>query len=95
MKLITISQMFSALAHPSRVEILMALLSANEKGIAMGNLSDMLDIPASTLKHHLVEMEQAGVIKRRNEGRKSMFTADTVKLNNVIQLLTQICCPSD
>jgi len=90
-----ISNIFSALAHPSRIEILMALLKATEIGVPMGKLSDALEIPASTLKHHLVEMEHSGVVQRRHEGRKSVFTVDTAKLNEVIFLLKDICCPPD
>ena len=89
-----VSILFSALDHPTRVEVLMALLNTPKSGIPMGELSDALGIPASTLKHHLLEMEQAGIVCRIQEGRKSLLSVDTAKLDNVVELMRRICCPS-
>ena len=73
----------------------MALLRVSKSGIPMGKLSDTVGIPASTLKHHLLEMEQAGIVCRTQEGRRSLLTVDTAKLNEVVNLMRRMCCPPD
>lgn len=71
----------------------MALLKAPKSGVPMGELSDALRIPASILKHDLIELERAAIVSRTQEGRKSLLTADTVKLNEVVDLVRGICRP--
>lgn len=91
----TISNTFSALAHPSRVDIFKCLLTHHPKGLRAADLSSLADLPPSTLSHHLAEMEKGRLIIRTAKGR-SIIT--TLNLNNLMQLATlmsQLCCSAE
>lgn len=87
-----ISDVFSALAHPLRVDILRTLLPRARDGLSAGELAEQTRTPPSTLAHHLREMEQGHVILRRAEGRKTIVTPNLTTLNDIAVLLTQLCC---
>lgn len=87
-----IARLFSALAHPSRVEIFLGLLPYAQDGLSMGDLGDALEIPPSTLVHHLREMERGGVIQRSREGRITRVTLDIGKLEGFSKTIEALCC---
>ena len=47
------ADMFSAMGTEPRLRIMQALLSAHPQGLVVGDIQDELDIPNSTLSHHL------------------------------------------
>ncbi|WP_085307865.1 ArsR/SmtB family transcription factor [Planktotalea arctica] len=87
-----ISAVFSALAHPLRVDILRALLQRAQDGLSAGELAARTQIAPSTLAHHLREMEQGQVITRESHGRKTIITPNLSTLGDIAALLTQLCC---
>lgn len=87
-----ISDVFSALAHPLRVDILRTLLPRALEGLTAGELAERTNTPPSTLAHHLREMEQSEVILRRPQGRKTIVTPNLTTLSEISALLTQLCC---
>lgn len=87
-----IAGVFSALAHPSRVDVLLALLPLATQGMTAGELAEKTGVPPSTLAHHLREMEAAQVIARTQEGRKTIVTPSLATLTQIAHLLTRLCC---
>lgn len=87
-----IAHIFSALAHPARVDILKCLLAHSPGGLNFGSLGQALGIPNSTLKHHLNEMEAGQIIQRQIGGRSTRITLSLGKLAEVVTLLNDICC---
>ncbi len=47
------ADMFSAMGTEPRLRIMQALLSAHPDGLVVGEIQEELDIPNSTLSHHL------------------------------------------
>lgn len=91
----SISETFSSLSHPSRVEILFALMPHALKGLTAGALARATNIPPSTLAHHLREMELGRVIMRQSEGRKTIVKPDLAALSEIANLLTKLCCSQE
>lgn len=90
-----LATLFAALAHPSRVAILRDLLAHANQGRQFGELSKDLLIPASTLTHHLNEMEKAGILNRETQGRATRLGLNLDALAQALQQLTRLCCAAD
>src|SRR5438552_10068063 len=59
---------FAALGAEPRLAILRLLLSAHPNGMIAGEVQEELEIPASTLSHHLEKLKQVGLIGVRRDG---------------------------
>lgn len=83
---------FSALGAEPRLQILRLLLSAHPAGLVVGEIQDELEIPASTLSHHLEKLKQVGLVRARREGTFLWYTASTDALREVLGFLYEECC---
>lgn len=83
---------FAALGHPTRLTIYRALVKAGEEGAPVGALQDSLDIPASTLSHHIKALMQAGLVTQERQGRVLVSRADYTSMRGLIDFLTDDCC---
>jgi ArsR family transcriptional regulator, arsenate/arsenite/antimonite-responsive transcriptional repressor len=83
---------FSALGAEPRLQILRLLLSAHPAGMVAGEIQEELDIPASTLSHHLEKLKQVGLISVRRAGTFLWYTAATDALREVLNFLYEECC---
>ena len=52
--------MFSAMGAEPRLRIVRLLLSAHPEGLVVGEIGSELNIPASTLSHHLDKLKNEG-----------------------------------
>ena len=82
----------SALSHETRLDIFRRLVSAGEKGLPAGRLSEELELPCPTLSFHLKEMRTAEVVRSRKEGRCVIYTADLEAVRALGFFLTENCC---
>lgn len=87
-----VAQTFAALGAPVRLDILRALVRAGPEGQPVGRLKDHLDLPASTLSHHLKAMIAAGVISQRREGRVLRCFASYDMISGLAGFLLRECC---
>jgi len=83
---------FAALGAEPRLAILRLLLSAHPTGMIAGEVQGELDIPASTLSHHLEKLKQVGLIDVRREGTFLWYSANTDALREVMGFLYEECC---
>jgi ArsR family transcriptional regulator, arsenate/arsenite/antimonite-responsive transcriptional repressor len=83
---------FSALGAEPRLQIVRLLLSAHPTGMVAGEIQDELDIPASTLSHHLEKLRQVGLVCVRRAGTFLWYTASTDALREVLGFLYDECC---
>ncbi|KZL00987.1 Helix-turn-helix domain protein [Pseudovibrio sp. Ad5] len=83
------------LGHVTRLAIYKRLVKAGYKGLAVGTLQEELEIPGSTLSHHLSGLASAGMIKQRREGRVLYCVAQFEQLDEVLQFLRAECCIDD
>jgi len=86
------ADMFSAMGTEARLRIMRLLLSAHPEGLVAGDIQQELDIPGSTLSHHLEKLRVEGLVNVRREGTFLHYTANTEGLRDVLQFLYAECC---
>lgn len=86
---------FSALSQEARLKTLKALIQAGPSGMAAGAIAQTLQTPAPTMSFHLKELERAGLILSRKEGRSVIYAADYGGVRNLIDYLLADCCGGD
>ncbi|MGR3621929.1 ArsR/SmtB family transcription factor [Pseudophaeobacter sp.] len=91
----TIAATFSALAHPSRVDIFKCLLAHYPKGLNAGHLSAEVQLAPSTLSHHLREMEKGRLVQRCVAGQSTITSLDLSNLTEITSTLMQLCCSAE
>ena len=55
--------MLSAMGTESRLRNMQLLLSAHPGGLVVGEIGDQLEIPSSTLSHHLEKLKNEDLVK--------------------------------
>jgi ArsR family transcriptional regulator, arsenate/arsenite/antimonite-responsive transcriptional repressor len=86
------ADMFSAMGTEPRLRIMQLLLSAHPEGLVVGEIQADLEIPSSTLSHHLDKLKNEGLILVRRESTFLHYTANTEALQEVLQFLYAECC---
>ena len=83
---------FSALGNETRIGIFRLLVQAGESGLSTGRIASEIDIPLSTLAHHLDALTRAKLVNQRKSGREVTNTANYPVLQTLIDYLTEKCC---
>jgi DNA-binding transcriptional ArsR family regulator len=86
------ADMFSAMGTEARLRIMQALLSAHPQGLVVGEIQEQLDIPNSTLSHHLDKLKNEDLVQVRRESTFLRYTANTEALQELLQFLYAECC---
>jgi ArsR family transcriptional regulator, arsenate/arsenite/antimonite-responsive transcriptional repressor len=86
------ADMFSAMGSEPRLRIMQLLLSAHPEGLVVSEIQEELDIPNSTLSHHLDKLRNEGLVEVRRESTFLRYTADTQALQQLLQFLYAECC---
>ena len=86
------ADMFSAMGTEPRLRIMQLLLSAHPEGLVVGDIQGELDIPNSTLSHHLEKLKTEGLVKIERQGTFLRYTADTEALEELLRFLYAECC---
>jgi ArsR family transcriptional regulator len=81
-----------ALGNPMRLAIYRLLVRAGDTGKSVGQIQDVLSVPASTLSHHLKHLQLVGLIARRKEGTTHYCVAEYETMNAVLGFLSEECC---
>jgi DNA-binding transcriptional ArsR family regulator len=86
------ADMFSAIGTDARLRIMRLLLSAHPEGMVVGDIQAELDIPNSTLSHHLEKLRHEGLVTVRREGTFLRHAANTETLSELLGFLYAECC---
>ncbi|MGY8796787.1 MAG: ArsR/SmtB family transcription factor [Woeseiales bacterium] len=86
------AKVMKELGHPTRLAIYKRLVKSGYPGLAVGVVQEDLDIPGSTLSHHLSRLTAAGLIEQRREGRVLFCVVKYAQLEAVISFLQDECC---
>jgi ArsR family transcriptional regulator len=86
------ADMFSAMGTEPRLRIMQALLSAHPEGLVVGDIQEELEIPNSTLSHHLEKLKSEGLVNVQRESTFLRYTANTEALQELLQFLYAECC---
>jgi|ERR1035437_1026910 DNA-binding transcriptional ArsR family regulator len=86
------ADMFSAMGTEPRLRIMQLLLTAHPEGLVVSDIQGELEIPNSTLSHHLDKLRTEGLVQVQREGTFLRYTANTVALQELLQFLYAECC---
>jgi DNA-binding transcriptional ArsR family regulator len=86
------AEQLAALGSPVRLAILRLVVQGDAEGTVVGDLQAKLDIPWSTLSHHLERLSSAALLKQRSEGRFIYYRADFPALRALTDYLWEDCC---
>jgi ArsR family transcriptional regulator len=86
------ADMFSAMGTEARLRIMQLLLSAHPEGLVVGEIQEELDIPHSTLSHHLDKLKAEDLVHVQRESTFLRYTASTAALQELLQFLYAECC---
>jgi ArsR family transcriptional regulator len=86
------ADMFSAMGTEPRLRIMQLLLKAHPEGLVVGDIQSELEIPNSTLSHHLDKLRNEDLVDVQREGTFLRYTANTAALQELMQFLYAECC---
>ena len=86
------ADMLSAMGAEPRLRIVRLLLSAHPDGMVVGEIATELDIPSSTLSHHLDKLKNEDLVRVRREGTYLWYSANTEALQELVGFLYAECC---
>jgi DNA-binding transcriptional ArsR family regulator len=86
------ADMFSAMGTEPRLRIMQLLLSEHPEGLVVGDIQGELEIPSSTLSHHLDKLRTEDLVQVKREGTFLRYTANTEALREILQFLYAECC---
>ena len=86
------ADMLSAMGTEPRLRIMQLLLSAHPEGMIVGDIGSELDIPSSTLSHHLEKLKNEELVKVRREGTFLWYMASVDALEELLGFLYAECC---
>ena len=82
----------AALGNRTRLRLFKLLVRAGTDGLIVGDVQRHMDMPASTLAHHLAALTRAGLVVQARNGREVVCTADYGAMQQLLGWLTQECC---
>jgi ArsR family transcriptional regulator, arsenate/arsenite/antimonite-responsive transcriptional repressor len=77
-----------ALAHPTRMSIMQALVR-EKRGMAAGEIAARLAQKQSTLSSHLAVLLQVGLVDADRDGRKVIYSRDAAALRTLCRQLIE------
>jgi ArsR family transcriptional regulator, arsenate/arsenite/antimonite-responsive transcriptional repressor len=82
----------AALAQESRLAVFRLLVKRGPEGYTPTQLTEKLNLPAPTLSFHLKELQRAGLIQARREGRFLFYSPNFPHMSQLLEFLTDNCC---
>ena len=83
---------FAAVGSESRLAVVKALVRAGHEGLTVGEIQERLDIPASTLAHHLRLLQAAGLVEQQRQGRTVVNRVAFEEIEALSAYLLRECC---
>lgn len=81
-----------ALGNATRLGIYRALVRAGDNGMPVGKLQLKLDIPSSTLSHHLRKLIEVNLVSQERQATTLICRASYSSMNGLIGYLSDECC---
>lgn len=88
----TAALLLGVLGNHTRLRIVRTLVRAGPDGMTVGSIQRELEVPASTLSHHLNHLRSVGLIWQEREGTLLHCCVDYAALDSLITFLTDECC---
>lgn len=95
MKLEIAAKQLEALGNSTRLTIYRHLVRVGPEGSPVGDIRQKLNIPGSTLSHHLGKLINAGLLTQERDSRSLVCRADNQVMDSLLEYLVQNCCGED
>ena len=92
MKLETAALILSKIGNPTRLKIVRLLVRAGDQGMPVGAIQKKLQIPGSTLTHHITHLKNAGLILQQRQQATLFCKMEYKRLNQLVDYLSEECC---
>lgn len=92
MDLDTAARCLAELGNPTRLAAYRLLVKAGPQGLTVGEIQNHLQIPKSTLSHHIAHLVWAGLITQARESRAQRCVAVYKTMDALMAFLAQECC---
>lgn len=92
MELDTAAEILCELGNPTRLSILRLLVRAGDEGMTVGDIQGRIQVPPSTLSHHLSRLVRVGLIEQVRDGRILHCRPRFETLNGVVAYVMEECC---
>ncbi len=89
MKIKKALKMLSALSQETRLAIFKLLVQEGPEGISAGAISEILQVPPTTLSFHLAQLSDSGLLKSHKNGRVVMYAAKHKSFKNLHRFITE------
>ena len=86
------ADMLAAMGTEPRLRIMQLLLTAHPEGLVVGDIGSELDLPSSTLSHHLEKLKHEELVQVRREGTFLWYSANADALQELLSFLYAECC---
>ena len=86
------AEQLSALGHPVRLAVLRFVVQGGTEGTAAGDIQAHVEMPASTLSHHLKRLVEAGLLTTRLEGTFHYYLPELTAIRGLTDYLWEDCC---
>jgi DNA-binding transcriptional ArsR family regulator len=86
------ADMLAAMGAEPRLRIIRLLLSAHPEGMVVGDIQAELEIPPSTLSHHLDKLRREDLVNVRRESTFLWYSANGEVLRELLTFLYAECC---
>ena len=82
----------AALAQESRLAIFRMLVKRGPDGYTPTQLGEKLNVTSPTLSFHLKELQRAGLVDVRRDGRFLYYRPNFSHMNQLVGFLSENCC---
>jgi len=80
------------LGHITRLSIFRYLVQIGDKGAPVGQIQEKLNIPWSTLSHHISRLVSVGLIRQVRDSRTLYCIPQFEVLDGLVEFLRSECC---
>lgn len=84
-----------ALGHETRLSVFRLLVQAGSEGMMAGQIAQGCGVPASTMSHHLANLERTGLATSERQSRVIRYRADYDGMRRLLSFLMEDCCQGD
>jgi ArsR family transcriptional regulator len=89
------AKQLEALGNPTRLATFRDLVQAGIKGSSVGEIRENLQIPASTLSHHIAKLVNVGLLTQERESRSLVCRVNHPNMDSLMEFLVNNCCAED
>lgn len=92
MQLSEAAERLAELGNSTRLSIFRLLVKAGPEGLPVGEIQRLLDVPGSTLSHHIRRLMHVGLVVQKRESRTLYCIAKMEVLRELLDYLVSECC---